>query len=161
MTDTTDSTEAAAPSPSRGARRWKLLAGLAAAAGVLAVATVAFAVTRDDDDQSQSARTQIAAAHRACQQWLDGDGATEGTRPPGGWCDDMAGWMNDNSANGQMMMGGRMMWDTPQAMRAICTRATGNDPNANDDAADWCDQMVGWMSEHMGDWDNWHDYWGS
>jgi hypothetical protein len=42
-------------------------------------------------------------------------------------------------------------------MRDVGVQAMGTGQSA--DAAQWCDQMVGWMSQHMGDWDNWHGYW--
>jgi hypothetical protein len=160
MTDTTDTTPEAAPAPPPGAGRWKLIAGLAAGAAVLAVGITAFAVTRDDDnDPAQTAATQqIAAARQACQQWLDNGSASAGSGPGADWCDDMAGWMTDNMANGQMMRG-PMMWDSPEAMRDVCTQAMGTGQTANGDPAQWCDQMAGWMSQHMGDWDNWDNYW--
>ena len=157
MTDTADAPEATAPEQAPRAPRWELLVGLAAVAVVLAVGVAAFAVTRDNDDRQQAATTQIAAARQACQQWL-GDDDTQGARPPADWCDDMASWMTDNTTKGRMTTGGTRMWDGPQAMRDVCTRAAGNGSSADDDPAQWCDQMVGWMSEHMGDW---HDSWGN
>jgi hypothetical protein len=159
MTDVTDSTptpDPAAPAPP--ARRWKLIAVVAAAAGMLAVGIAVFTIARDEDgDQPQTAATQqMAAARQACQQWLDNDTISPGTGPGAGWCDDMAGWMSDNVANGQMM--GPMMWDSPEAMRDRCVQAIGSGPPANDNPSQWCDQMVTWMSQHTGNWDNWHDY---
>ena len=116
MTDTPDTgtavTEPDIPTP---ARRWKLAAGLAALVALLAIGIAVFAVIRDDnDDQATAATEQIAAARQACRQWLD-DASGDG--PGAAWCDQMAGWMTDHMRNGPMMMGGSMMWDSPQAMR--------------------------------------------
>ena len=158
MTDTQDMTSTPEPDAAPPlARRWKLAAGLAAGVAVLAVGIVVFAFTRDGDQQTTGAQ-QVDAARRACQQWLDSDSASSGNAPGGAWCDDMAGWMSDNMANGQMMRG-PMMWDSPQAMRDVCVQATGTGQAGIDDPAPWCDQMVAWMSQRMGDWDNWHAYW--
>jgi putative membrane protein len=99
---------------------------------------------------------QIAAARQACQQWLDDSAASQGGAGPGaGWCNDMARWMTDNMATGQMMMG-PMMWSSPEAMRDVCVQAMGTGQRA--DATQWRDQMVAWMSQRMGDWDNWHEH---
>jgi hypothetical protein len=51
------------------------------------------------------------------------------------------------------------MWASPDAMRDVCTRAMGNTRTADGNATQWCDQMVGWMTQHEGDWDDWHDNW--
>jgi hypothetical protein len=158
VTDTEDTTPTpepdAAPPP---ARRWKLAAGLAAGVAVLAVGIAAFAVTRNDGQQTTAAQ-QVDAARQACQQWLDGNSAPAGNGPGGAWCDGMTGWMSDNMANGQMTRG-PMMWDSPQAMSDVCVQAMGAGQAGADDPAQWCDQMVAWMSQRMGAWDNWHDYW--
>lgn len=72
----------------------------------------------------------------------------------------MAGWMTDHMPNSDPM-GGPMMggpWDSPQAMRDWCTQAMGGQAGVDNPTA-WCDQMVGWMSDHMGNWDDWHDDW--
>jgi hypothetical protein len=29
-----------------------------------------------------------------------------------------------------------------------------------DGTPQWSDQMVSWMSQHMGDWNDWRGYWG-
>jgi len=158
MTDPEDTTPTPEPDAAPPlARRWKLGAGLAAGVAVLAAGIVAFALTRDGDQQATGAQ-QVDAARQACQQWFDSDSASSGNGPAGAWCDDMAGWMSDNMANGQMMSG-PMMWDSPQAMRDVCVQAMGTGQAGTDDPAQWCDQMVAWMSQRMGNWDDWHDYW--
>jgi hypothetical protein len=133
-----------------------LIAGLAAGVAVLVVGIAAFAVTRNDDDRQPTATQQIAAARQGCQQWLNSDTTRTGPGPGADWCDDMAGWMSGHLGYGQMMMGGRM-WASPAAMRDVCTRAMGGTQTTAGNAAQWCDQMVGWMTQHRGDWDDWHD----
>jgi hypothetical protein len=56
------------------------------------------------------------------------------------------------------MMGGGM-WASPDTMRVVCTRAMGNTRTANGDPAQWCNEMIGWMTRNDGDWDDWHDNW--
>jgi hypothetical protein len=51
------------------------------------------------------------------------------------------------------------MWASSDAMRDVCTRAMGNTRTADGNATQWCDQMVGWMTQHEGGWDDWHDNW--
>lgn len=155
-TGTTPSPDEA--TPQRSTRPWMLITAVAAVIAVLAVGLAAFAIGRDDDDSQPTATEQIAVARQACQQWLDSDNASTGPGPGAGWCDDMARWMSDHMGNGQMMMGGGM-WASPDAMRDVCTRAMGNTRTANGDPAQWCDQMVGWMTQNDGDWDDWHDNW--
>ena len=158
MTETTGTT----PTPDETTRQhanrpWMLVAALVAVVAVLAVGLAAFAMGRDDESQP-TATEQIAVARQACQQWLDSDNVPSGAGPGAGWCDDMAGWMSGHMGDGQMMMGGGM-WASPDAMRDVCTRAMGNIPTAKGDPAQWCDQMVGWMTQHDGDWADWHDNW--
>jgi hypothetical protein len=156
MTETTETTPTPdEPTAQRPKRPWMLIAGLVA--GVVVLAGIAgFATTRDDDDPQPSASEQIAVARQACQQWLDSDSAPTGPGPGTGWCDDMAGWMSGHIADDQMMMG-RGMWASPDAMRDVCTRAMGNTQADNGNPTQWCDRMVGWMTQHEGDWDDWHD----
>ena len=40
-------------------------------------------------------------------------------------------------------------------MRATCQQWMAEDPGATNGGGQWCDQMVDWMSDHMGDWDQW------
>ena len=156
MTETTGTPTPEEVTPKRPERRWILLAAMAAGVSVLAIGIAAFAASGNDDDPQQDTTEQVAAARQACQQWLDSD--TAGNGPGADWCDDMAGWMSGHMADGQMMMGSGM-WASPDAMRDVCTRAMSDVGTSDGDYAQWCDQMVGWMSQHEGDWDNWHDNW--
>ena len=89
MTDTEDATPTREPDTTPPpARRWKLVAGLAAGVAVLAVGVAVFAITRDDDGAQRSSTAQQAdAARRTCEQWLDSHGASSGNGPGGAWCD--------------------------------------------------------------------------
>ena len=42
-------------------------------------------------------------------------------------------------------------------MRDACRQWTGTTPSGDGNTA-WCDQMVTWMSRHMGRWNNWEDW---
>ena len=161
MTGAEDTTRPApeTDAPAR-AGRWKLAAGLAVGLALLATGVAAFALARDDDSPP-STMPQIAAAHQACNDWLDSGDAPRGNGPRGNgsrgaWCEDMTSWMTDHMPQGPGMMGVSMRWDDPEAMRDACIRATGADGTGGDDATDsneWCDQMADWMSGHMADGD--------
>jgi hypothetical protein len=156
MTETT----ATAPTPGedtprRPGSRWMLIAAVVAVVAVLAVGIAAFAIGRDDSNSPPTATQQIAAARQACHQWLDRDTSASGGGPGSGWCDDMAEWMSDHMRGSGMMMG-TGMWASPQAMRDVCVQAMGTGQGVNGDATQWCDQMVDWMSQHRG---NWNDSW--
>ncbi len=157
MTDATGTTPTPdETTPKRTKNRGMLIAGLVAGVVVLVIGIAAFATTRDGDDPQPTASEQVAVARQACQQWLDSDNAPTG--PGAGWCGDMAGWMSGHMGDDQMMMG-RGMWASPEAMRDVCTRATSDSQNAHGDPAQWCDQMVDWMGQHEGDWDDLHHNW--
>jgi hypothetical protein len=150
--ETTTST----PSPRRVSRG--VLAGLVAAVGIAAVAAGVL-IARDDDNQdSVGSSSQVASVSAACQSWLDSDPTQPGTA---GWCNGMADWMTQRMTQGGM--GPQMMWGDPDRMRDTCQQwMTANPPGGTDvDAQSWCDSMVGWMSDHMGDWsgrDDWDDW---
>lgn len=143
---------------------WKWAAGVAAAVAVVAIAVAAFAIAGDDGNNGTSSQAldsqRIAATRGACQQWLDDYSSSSGATPPQGWCNNMTGWMYDQMANGSMM--GPMMWGNPQAMIDACrqwmTTAPTGDTTATTRPTAWCDQMVRWMSQHMGNWDDWEDW---
>lgn len=157
-TQTDTPADPGSPAPSR--RRWSRWAVAGGVALVIVVVVVAgWVLTRDDDDANQADTSQrIAATQAACQQWLDSNSASGSSAPDAGWCGAMSSWMNDQVANGSMM--GSMMWGSPQAMVNACqdwSTTTG------ESSARWCDQMVTWMSQHMGTWDDgqdWDDHMG-
>ncbi|MCB0970777.1 MAG: hypothetical protein KDA97_04560 [Acidimicrobiales bacterium] len=135
----------------RTGRRWIALAIVVA---VLAVGGVAAAVIATRDDGPSYDTAQIGWMHQGCQEWADtyqgGDG------PSAGWCSSRTDWMNGQMGQrqGGMMMGS-MMWQDPDSMRATCQQWMAEDPGATNGGGQWCDQMVDWMSDHMGDWDQW------
>ncbi|MBK6856554.1 MAG: hypothetical protein IPG97_08410 [Microthrixaceae bacterium] len=137
--------------PRRTGRRWIVLAIVVA---VLTVGGIAAAVIATRDDGPSFDTAQIGWMHQGCQQWAD---AYQGADGPGaGWCSSMTDWMNGRMGQrqGGMMMGS-MMWQDPDSMRATCQQWMAEDPTATNGSGQWCDQMVGWMSDHMGDWDQW------
>lgn len=138
-----------APSKHTG-RRWIVLAVVVA---VLAVGGVAAAVIANRDDSPSYDTAQISWMHQGCQQWAE---SHQGSNGPGdGWCSSMTDWMNGrmDQRQGGMMMG-PMMWQDPDSMRATCREWMAVNPTAGG-TVEWCDEMVSWMSDHMGDWDQW------
>jgi hypothetical protein len=68
----------------------------------------------------------------------------------------MTDWMNGRMGQRQDgMMMGSMMWQDPDSMRDTCQQWMADNPTATNGSAEWCDQMVDWMGDHMGDWDQW------
>lgn len=159
MNDTPDAEPTAeTPTPARSSPRWMLLAALV---GVLVVAGIAGAVAIvNNDDTSDYATSQIGWMHDGCQQWADSNQGADG--PDDEWCDSMAGWMNGrmggDSMMGQGQMMGSMMWQNASNMRTTCEQWMADNPDVASPGADTsarCEQMVDWMDQHMGDWNDW------
>lgn len=150
-----DATPVTAPSKRRGMLvGWIVLALLVLAGGGWAV------VANQDDDTPSYDAAQIGWMHQGCQQWVDSDPGRGG--PDGAWCTSMTDWMNQRvgpNASGQTgMITSSMMWQDPASMRATCAQWMGTNPSGvagGTDTTAWCDQMVDWMDQHMGDWDSW------
>ncbi len=140
---------------SRARRRPGLIAALIVAAAAIGLTIgVAVAAARDDNAPTTNSTTQIANVQQACQDWMH---SRSGTRPDAGWCSSMTGWMHQQLANGSMM--GSMMWGDADRMRSTCRDWATSTPaptTAADASSQWCDDMVGWMQQHMGnDWNGW------
>ena len=102
---------------------------------------------------------------QACQRWLEESTTSTEAVPDQGWCDGMGDWMYDQMANGSMM--GTTIWGSPEAMLNACVQWTTASPGsdtpatgATTSATAWCEQMVTWMSQHMGQWDDWDGHMG-
>lgn len=135
----------------RTGRRWIALAVVVA---VLAVGGVGAAAIANRDDGPTFDTAQIGWMHQGCQQWADSYQSGDG--PSDGWCSSMTDWMNGRigQRRGGPMMGS-MMWQDPGSMRATCQLWMADDSTATNGSGRWCDHMVDWMSDHMGDWDQW------
>ena len=148
----TDQEPAGSQAPKRTGRRWIVLAIVI---GVVAVGGAAAAVIANRQDGPSYDTAQIGWVNQGCQQWADSHLGADG--PSEGWCSSMTDWMNGRMGqrHGGTMMG-PMMWEDPDSMRATCQQwmAAAN-PTATNGSGQWCDQMVDWMSDHMGDWDHW------
>lgn len=148
-----ETSPAAVPASSNRTRnRWVVVAVVVA---VLALGGVAAAVIADREDSPSYGNAQIGWMHQGCEQWADSPQRAGG--PDEGWCRSMADWMDGRigSRPGGMMLG-PMMWQDPDSMRATCREWMVDDPAAGGSRrAEWCDEMVGWLSDHMGDWDRW------
>jgi hypothetical protein len=139
-------------------RRW-LLWLVVAAAVLVAVAVVAVVAVSDHDPEGASAvgTQQLASISKACATWQSSYGGT--SPPPSAWCD-MARWMATQGRSGHMT--GSMMWSNPAQMRTTCEQRMSSRSAAGRDRGDglaWCDQMVSWMTAHMGSWDHWDQGW--
>lgn len=132
-----------------------LLTGIAVV--IVAGAAIGIVIVRDDDsnDNGTVAGTQqLASVQQACAQWRDAYSGS--SAPSSSWCNDMVGWMTGQMNSGQMM--GTMMWGDPDRMRDTCRQWMSTNPAGSGSALNtsaWCDQMVGWMTQNMGDWDDW------
>ena len=135
----------------RTARRWIVLAVVAA---LLSGSRVAAAGLSHPERGPPLAPPPIWRGHQGCQQWADSYQGADG--PGDGWCSSMTDWMNGRMGQRQDgMMMGSMMWQDPDSMRDTCQQWMADNPTATNGSAEWCDQMVDWMGDHMGDWDQW------
>jgi hypothetical protein len=129
------------------------LVAVVAAAGV----AIGWLIARDEGNQTTTADStaQVASVQQACQQWLI-DSATQAGSAA--WCSSMAEWMSEQMAANRM--GPQMMWGDPDQMRETCQQWLTDRPAGVDvDAQQWCDDMVDWMDEHMGEWSG-RNEWG-
>ena len=167
MTTIVDPQTSPTPSPARSPI-WTRAAITASLAAVVAIVAVVIAFTRDDGtggatDQALISQ-RIAATQSACQQWAGPTGPTA-LAPNAARCGAMGTWMYGQMANGHMMGGA---WASPQAMVDACRQwsAAASSTVSDVDPTAWCQQMVTWMTQRMGawnnsqDWDNHMDGWG-
>jgi hypothetical protein len=68
----------------------------------------------------------------------------------------MAEWMDKQLQNGQTT--GPAMWGSPTTLGSTCREWINTYSRDSISAAaspGWCNEMVGWMQEHIGNWDDW------
>jgi hypothetical protein len=68
----------------------------------------------------------------------------------------MADWMDKQLRNGKMT--GPMMWGSAPTMGSTCRQWMDTESRASistTPSPGWCNQMVSWMEQHVGDWGNW------
>ena len=156
----TDTLQDLSPSraPERIARRrWgRLLRVTGLVAAVLGTIIIGIAVSGDKSSSSGSLTArQLASIRQTCQQWSGSSGASVDGSPTRPACGRMSDWMS------QQLHGARttapMMWGNATTMRATCRRwmATGAAGVSDANAQTWCDDMVTWMTQHIGNWDRW------
>jgi hypothetical protein len=130
----------------------KRLAALAVAVvAVIAAVTLGIALTQGG---SSAGAAQLAATRQACQQWSSDYTLAAGGAPTAAWCSAMTDWMRTEFRSGHMSAA--MMWGNAGALAGVCrqwmatgpAKAVGVSPQA-------CDDMVAWMTSHVGDWSRW------
>lgn len=126
-------------------------------AGIVLLAVVVAGVALATSDGSNSGR--LAGRHmmtsqrvgRLCDDWARSN-ATTNDAVASTWCDQMTNAMDDRMASGHMT--GPMMWGTPASMRDACVKAMAGYEDAARDPDAWCQRMVTWMQQHLGDWND-------
>ena len=151
MSDSIEQAPAPPASTRSGPRR--LIVGVVVAVLVV-FGGVLIAIAVNDEDESTYGADQIGWMRDSCEQWA---GDSSGDGPPDAWCASMAAWMNDRLGEGSSngMMPGQMMWRDPDSMRATCEQWMSTSPDIEGGPQSWCRQMVDWMSQQHGDWDDW------
>ena len=141
----------------RRRRPLMLVIGLAAAVVVAAVA-VGIALARDDNSSSTNAvaARQLASMQQACQRWTGSSAPALGDTSASASCAAMTDWMGQQLQGGHMT--GVMMWGSATTMRDTCSQWMATGPSATASASSsqaWCDAMVTWMGQRIGNWDDW------
>jgi hypothetical protein len=68
----------------------------------------------------------------------------------------MADWMTEQLHSGRMTSS--MMWGSATTIGATCRKWLGTDSRVSISSSaspSWCDEMVSWMEQHIGNWDRW------
>jgi len=71
----------------------------------------------------------------------------------GASCISMSDWMTKHLSDGRLT--GSMMWGSATALRSTCGQWMTTETSGTADGNAWCDQMVTWMTQHVGNWDQW------
>jgi hypothetical protein len=130
---------------------WLILIGLA-----VAVLVIIGVIVFTSGGSGVTAEQQLASVRHVCVQWSGNSAPRLGTNSASATCSTMAAWMNEQLRNGKMT--GPMMWGTAAAMGATCRDWLNTESRASISASAssaWCDEMVGWMEQHIGNWDGW------
>lgn len=140
----------------RAGRRRPVFMAIGAVAAVAAIAVLAFAL-RDGDGSSTNKLTslQLTSMQSVCRQWPASTASAPRGVPAGQGCASMVDWMSQQVRSGHMA--GVRMWGTAAAMGASCRSwwAAGGGGASADSGQAWCDEMVSWMSDHIGNWPDW------
>jgi hypothetical protein len=148
MSDTLTEQSRPTPPPARSKR----FAALAVAV-VVAIAAVILGIALTRGGPSAGA-AQLTATQQACQQWHSGYTPAAGDAPTTAWCSAMTDWMRAQLRSGHTSTA--MMWGNAAAMASVCRQwmstgqggAAGVNPQV-------CDDMVAWMTSHVGNWNRW------
>jgi hypothetical protein len=138
-------------SPAKRNTLWLIPIGLVVAAAVI-IAVILFS----SNGAGVTDRQQLASVQRVCGEWSGTSAPRLGTSSASTACAAMAGWMDQQLQNGQMT--GPTMWGSPTTLDATCGEWVGTHSRAAISSAvssSWCNEMVGWMQQHIGNWDDW------
>jgi hypothetical protein len=137
-------------SPVRRHALWLILILLVVAALII-VGVIVFS-----SDSSGVSEQQLASVQRVCGEWTGNSAPRLGTSSASTACSAMADWMDQQLRNGQMT--GPMMWGGATTMGSTCRQWMDTDSRASISSTPspgWCNQMVSWMEQHIGNWGNW------
>jgi hypothetical protein len=161
MTDTVRRTPQATLPQTKGKRRrmWLmalsmvvLAAGCTRSAAISTTTTSAVAKTTTTNPSTGAiANQQLASVQQICQRWSGNVVPALGNDSASAACATMAEWMSQQLRNRRMT--GPMMWGRPTAMRATCRQWMATVFGTA--SAPWCDELVSWMEQHIGNWDSW------
>jgi hypothetical protein len=123
---------------------------------VVVLIIVGVIVFSSDSSGVADQQQQLASVQRVCKEWSGSSAAVLGTSSASAACSTMADWMDQQLRNGHMT--GPMMWGSATTMDSVCRQwmDTASRASISTTASPgWCDDMVSWMEEHMGNWGDW------
>jgi hypothetical protein len=131
-----------------------IAAGLAIA--ILVIVGIVVFSGSGSSSTSVLADQQLASVQHVCEQWSGSSAPMLGTSSADVACTTMTDWMTQQLRNGRMT--GPMMWGSATAMGDTCRLWMGTDSRSSVSGTasrGWCDEMVGWMRQHIANWDGW------
>jgi hypothetical protein len=135
--------------------RTRVLAGGLLVVVLVVVGIIVFSAG-GSSSTSPVAEQQLASVQRVCERWSGSSAPSLDASSASFACTNLANWMTEQLRTGRMTAS--MMWDSPSAFGSTCRHWLATETQSSvsgTTSPEWCDEMVSWMEQHIGNWDDW------